>query len=387
MKMAAWSSLVLMVVPLLMPLQADAQTSKDDRVIRLWEELTNAHGPSGFEGPVREILTREFTAAGLEISTDGLGSVIGVARGAAPQPKIMVVAHMDEIGMMVRYITDEGFIKFQTLGGWLDQALIDQRWIIRTSKGPVLAISGIRAIHIASSDIRGRVVPSSEIFLDVGASSKKGAEALGIRPGDPIAPLSPFTPMGNNRYAAKAWDARVGCALMIEAARRFKEQGIKTPGTIYFVGSVQEEVGMRGAQTASRVIKPDLGISLEVGITTDHPGVGPDLAQERLGKGPGIFLHDSSMLPNLKLRDFFLMVSEKEGIPLQTEVISGYGEDASAIQMHASGTPAINFTVPTRYVHSHTGIIDRADFDHALNLLMKVLVSLDAKTVAEISSF
>jgi endoglucanase len=376
-----------MVVPLLMPLQADAQTSKDDRVIRLWEELTNAHGPSGFEGPVREILTREFTAAGLEISTDGLGSVIGVARGAAPQPRIMVVAHMDEIGLMVRYITDEGFIKFQTLGGWLDQALIDQRWIIRTNKGPVLAISGIRAIHIASSDIRGRVVPSSEIFLDVGASSKKGAEVLGIRPGDPIAPLSPFTPMGNNRYAAKAWDARVGCALMIEAARRFKEQGIKTPGTIYFVGSVQEEVGMRGAQTASRVIKPDLGISLEVGITTDHPGVGPDLAQERLGKGPGIFLHDSSMLPNLKLRDFFLRVSEKEGIPLQTEVISGYGEDASAIQMHASGTPAINFTVPTRYVHSHTGIIDRADFDHALNLLMKVLVSLDAKTVAEISSF
>jgi endoglucanase len=370
-----------------MPLQADAQTSKEDRVIRLWEELTNAHGPSGFEGPVREILTREFTAAGLEVSTDGLGSVIGVARGAAPQPRIMVDAHMDEVGLMVRYITEEGFIKFQTLGGWLDQALIDQRWIIRTSKGPVLAISGIRAIHI-SSDIRGRVIPSSEIFLDVGASSKKGAEALGIRPGDPIAPLSPFTPMGNNRYAAKAWDARVGCALMVEAARRFREQGIKTPGTIYFVGSVQEEVGMRGAQTASRVIKPDLGISLEVGITTDHPGVGPDLAQERLGKGPGIFLYDSSMLPNLKLRDFFLRVSEKEGIPLQTEVISGgYGEDASAIQMHASGTPAINFTVPTRYVHSHTGIIDRADYDNALNLLMKVLVSLDTKTVADISSF
>jgi endoglucanase len=387
MRLSAGSFRALIALLFLFAGPSFAQTAPGDRVIRLFEELTTIDAPTGFEGPVRDVLTREFSAAGLEVSTDGLGSVIGMARGTAAQPRIMVVAHMDEVGLMVRYITDEGFIKFQTLGGWLDQALIDQRWVIRTRKGLVHAVSGIRAIHITPQDIRSRVIPASEIFLDVGARSKQEAEAMGIRPGDPIAPFSPFTPMGNNRYAAKAWDARVGCALMIEAARRFKEQGVKLPNTVYFVGSVQEEVGMRGAQTASKVIKPDLGISLEVGIATDFPGVGPDLAQERLGKGPGIFLYDSSMLLNLKLRDFFIKMSEKEGIPLQTEVISGYGEDASAIQMHAGGTPAVNFTVPTRYVHSHTGIIDRADFDHALNLLMKVLASLDAQTVADISRF
>jgi putative aminopeptidase FrvX len=379
--------LVLNVFLLFASDRSFAQAQAGDRVIKLFEELTNANAPTGFEGPVREILKREFSKIGLEVSTDGLGSVIAVMRSSAAQPRIMVDAHMDEVGLMVRYITEDGFVKFQTLGGWLDQALINQRWVIDTRKGPVLAFSGIRAIHITPSEIRGRVTPATEIFLDVGVGSKKEAEALGVRPGDPISPWSPFTPIANNRYAAKAWDARIGCVLMIEAARRMKEQGIKLPNTVYFVGSVQEEVGMRGAQTAAKVIKPDLGISLEVGIATDHPGVGPDLAQERLGKGPGIFLYDSSMLVNLKLKDFFIKTSEKEGIPLQTEVIAGYGEDASAMQMHATGTPAINFTVPTRYVHSHTGIIDRADFDNALNLLMKVLASLDSKTVAEIASF
>jgi len=387
MKLFARFSTALAMFSFLLAGPSSAQTLQGDRVIRLFEELTNANAPTGFEGPVREILKREFTKTGLEVSTDGLGSVIGMLRGAAAQPRIMVDAHMDEVGLMVRYITEDGFVKFQTLGGWLDQALINQRWVIDTRKGPVLAFSGIRAIHITPSDLRSRVTPAAEIFLDVGAGSKKEAEALGIRPGDPISPWSPFTPIANNRYAAKAWDARIGCVLMIEAARRMKEQGIKIPNTIYFVGSVQEEVGMRGAQTAAKVVKPDLGISLEVGIAADHPGVGPDLAQERLGKGPGIFLYDSSMLVNLKLRDYFLKVGEKEGIPLQTEVISNYGEDASSIQMYAGGTPAVNITVPTRYVHSHTGIIDRADFDQALNLLMKVLVSLDSKTVAEISSF
>jgi endoglucanase len=365
----------------------EAQTAKEDRVIRLLEELTNADGPTGFEGPIRDIVRREYSAIGLEVSTDGLGSIIGVMRGASESPKIMVAAHLDEIGMMVRYINADGFVKFQNLGGWLDQALINQRWTIHTRKGPVFALSGLRAIHTTPSDLRSRVTPATDIFLDVGARSKAEAEALGIRAGDPIAPWSPFVKMSHNRYAAKAWDDRLGLALMIESARRFKEQGVRLPNTVYFVGSVQEEVGMRGAQTAAKAIRPDLGISLEVGIACDFLGVGPDLAQECLGKGPGIFLHDSSMLVNLKLRDHFFSLSEKFGIPLQTEVIAGYGEDGSAMQMHATGTPAINFTVPVRYVHTHTGILDRGDFDQALELLMKALASFDAETVAGIAKF
>ena len=387
MKLLRTKLLVLTIILFLPAWSAIARAQKPDRVIRLFEELTNAHGPSGFEGPVREILVREFKAVGLEISMDGLGSVIGLRRGKAEQPRIMIVAHMDEVGLMVRYITDDGFIKIQTLGGSLDHTLIDKRWDIRTRKGRIIAVSGILAPHITPQNLRTRVFPKDEIFLDVGVNSKAEAEALGIRPGDPIAPWSPFTPLVNNRYAAKAWDDRIGCAIMIEIARRLKEQGIQTPNALYLVGSVQEEVGIRGGQTSSAVVKPDLGISLEVGIATDFPGVGPDQAQERLGEGPGIFLYDSSMLPNNKLRDFFFTMADMKGIPLQTEVISGYGEDGAAMQKHSKGTPSINFTVPTRYPHAHTGIIDRADFDNAVNLLMEVIMKLDAKTVAEIASF
>jgi endoglucanase len=351
------------------------------------EELTGAPGPSGFEGPVREILTREFRAAGVEVSTDGLGSVIAVLRGSAEHPRIMLAAHMDEVGLLVRYVMPDGFVKFQTLGGWLDQALIDQQWVILTRKGPVRAVSGLMSPHITPHEQGTRVFPSNEIFLDAGARSQDEAAALGIRPGDPVVPWSSFAVLGNNRYAAKAMDDRVGCAILVETLRRLKEQGTKLPNTLYFVGTVQEEVGLRGAHTSSQSIKPDLGIAVEGGIAADHPGGRPELAQERLGAGPAIWLYDELMLPNLKLRDFFLDVAAEKSIPLQTQVVSGAAMDSAEMQRFATGTPAINLTVPARYLHSHTGVIDRADLDRAIDLLVHILSRLDAKAVADFTRF
>lgn len=367
---------------------------KNDRVVSLMEELTNAHGPSGFEGPVREIFTRELRSLGAEVSTDGLGSVIGTVRGLSAGPRVMIDAHLDEVGLMVRYIMPSGFIKVQELGGWFDQALIDQRWVIVTSKGPVHAVSGILDAHLGDLEElfpetkRGKgPFEKSKVFLDVGARSREEAEAMGIRPGDPISPWSPFTILGNNRYAAKAWDDRIGLVIILEVLRRLRDQGIKTANSLYLVGTVQEEIGLRGAVTAAHVIKPDLGIALEVGIAADYPGAAPEQAEERLGAGPAIFLYDNSMLPNLKLRNFFLNIAAEKKIPLQTDLVQRYGQDGASIQLHATGTPAINFVVPTRYTHSHTGIIDRADFDRAVDLLVEVLTRLDAKTVKEIASF
>jgi putative aminopeptidase FrvX len=368
-------------------LSAEVLAQSKDRVARLLEELANAPGPSGFEGAVRAILTREMRAAGLEVSTDGLGSVIGVLRGGADAPRIMLAAHMDEVGAVVRYITPEGMVKFQMLGGWLDQALVDQRWTILTNKGPVTAVSGLRSVHITSTEDRTRVTPRDDIFLDVGARSKQEAEALGIGVGDPIVPVSPFTELANGRYVSKALDDRVGCVMLLEALGRLKEQGQKIPGTIYFVGTVQEEVGLRGARTAVDVAKPHVGISLEAGIAADHPGGKADLAQQRLGAGPTINLADSSMLANLKLRDFFSRVARENNIPLQIEVTSYGGQDAAEMQRYGAGRPSINFSVPTRYLHSHNSVIDRADLDHAVNLLVKILLRLDEKTVTEISRF
>jgi putative aminopeptidase FrvX len=378
---------LLMCLTLLLSVALPAQMLPKDRLQRLVEELSDASSPSGFEGQVRAILERELRAAGVEISTDGLGSVIGILRGPTEGPRIMLAAHMDEVGAVVRYVTPEGMVKFQLLGGWLDQALVDQRWTILTAKGPIPAISGLRSVHVTPQEERSRVTSREDVFLDVGAASKEEAEALGIRPGDAIAPSSPFAALAGGRYVGKAMDDRLGCVMLLETLRTLKEQGIKTPNTIYFVGTVQEEIGLRGAHTAVEAVKPDLGISLEAGIAADHPGGHPDWAQERLGAGPVIYLADAAMLVNLKLRDLFQRVAKDNNIPLQTEVTNGGAEDSAELQRYGAGRPSINFAVATRYLHSHNSMIQRSDLDQAITLLVKILPLLDVRTVKEISQF
>jgi putative aminopeptidase FrvX len=359
----------------------------DDRVVKLLKELSSAPAPSGYEGPVRDILRREFQEAGLEVSNDGMGSIIGVLRGPTDGPRIMLAAHMDEVGAMVRFVTPEGMVKFQLLGGWLDQALVDQRWTILTAKGPVAAVSGLKSVHVTPPEERSRVTPREDVFLDVGAKSKEEADVLGIRPGDPIVPAGSFAELASGRYVGKALDDRVGCVMLIETLRQLKEQGIKTPNTIYFVGTVQEEIGLRGAHTAVALVKPALGLSLEAGIAADHPGGRSDYAQEKLGAGPVIYLADAAMLVNLKLRDFLLQVGQKNNIPLQTEITHGGSEDSAELQAYGTGVPAANIAIPTRYLHAHNSVIERSDLDRTIDFLLKVLVQLDARKIAEISAF
>jgi putative aminopeptidase FrvX len=378
---------VLLVWSLLAAHRLYAQAQANDYVTRMLAELSNAPAPSGFEGPVRRILKREFRAEGLQVSTDGLGSVIGVLRGSSATPRIMLAAHMDEVGAVVRYITPQGMLKIQLLGGWLDEAVENQRWTILTSKGPVLAISGLISPHIAPEADRTRVIPRNEVFLDVGASSRQQAEALGIRPGDGIAPMSSFRALAYGRYTGKALDDRVGCVMMLKALRTIKQEHIVLPNNVYFVGTVQEEIGSRGAQTAVEVVKPDLGMSLEAGIASDYPGGSLDAAQEQLGSGPTIYLADAGMLVNLKLRDFLMRIAKANHIPFQTEVTSGGFEDSEKLQGFDGGRPSVNLAVATRYLHNHNGEIDRTDLEHAIDLLVKVLPRLNASTVAQISKF
>lgn len=365
--------------------QAGAQDL--DATARLMRDLTEAPGPSAFEEPVRAIVVNEYRALGADIEFDGLGSVVATLPGSPTGPRIMVTAHMDEVGLMVQHITEDGFLRVKNLGGWLDQAYPDQRWTILGATGPVPALSGLPTVHVTPPEQRSRVWPLPEIFLDVGAVSRAEVEALGVRPGDGIAPWSPFLVLPNGRYAAKAWDDRVGLAVMIAAARRIRAENIPLPAQIVWVATTQEEIGLRGAQTSVDLARPDLGISVEAGVSADYPGIGPTQAQERLGRGPGIFLLDSSMIPNRKLRDFFFAVAREEGIPLQADVLTGYGEDGSEIQLYDTGRPSVNMTVPTRYLHAHTGIIQRSDFDQAVQLLIEVLTRLDAETVRELASF
>jgi len=159
------------------------------------------------------------------------------------------------------------------------------------------------------------------------------------------------------------------------------------PNTVYAVSTVQEEVGLRGAHTSSFLVNPDIGINIEAGVAGDYPSITSDEAQERVGEGPTVFLHDSSMLPNLKLRDLVIDVAKDKGIPLQFEVLSGYGEDGAEMQKTHSGTPTINISVPVRYLHNHNGVISRKDFDRAVELVVEVAQRLDHATVQRIKSF
>ena len=354
-----------------------------DRAERLLAELADAPGPSGFEEPVRAVMLREMRPIADEISYDGLGSVI--ARQGGSGPKIMLDAHMDELGGVVRRVTPGGYLSMQMLGGWLDQALPDQRWIIIGRKGPVHAVTGIRDVHVVPAEERTRVFPRDGLYLDVGARTAAEVEALGIGPGDPVVPDSPFTPLAGGRYLGKAWDDRVGCAVVIEALRRLRASG--HPNRLYVAATVQEEVGLRGARTAADLIKPDIGIAIEGGIAGDTPGRNPEETQAAIGAGPGIFLYDSSAIPNRKMVALVRDTARAKGIPLQQDSVQGYGDDSAAIQATAGGVPTVNLVVPVRYTHAHNGVMDRADFDRMVELVVGVIQRLDARTVAGLHDF
>ncbi|MDA0815651.1 MAG: M42 family metallopeptidase [Chloroflexi bacterium] len=355
--------------------------------LELLERLSNVHGPTGFEGPVRAIVREELEPVVHGLETDGVGSLIARLDGASERPRIMFAAHMDELGALVRRITAEGYLKFQPLGGWLDQALINQRWVVLTRNGPVPGLTGIKTVHVMSSEDRGKVFKRDDMFIDVGATSREDAETrLSIRPGDPVAPDSRYQPMaGGDLLMGKAWDDRVGVGVMVQALRALRAEG--HPNTVFGVATVQEEVGLRGAQTSAWAVEPDIGICIESGVAGDYPGISEDEAQEKLGGGPGIFLHDSSMLPNNRLRDLVIETAEAVRVPLQFNVLSGYGQDGAAIQKTRAGVPSINITVPNRYLHSHTGVIHRGDVGGAVRLITELVRRLDGPTVERLKAF
>jgi endoglucanase len=358
--------------------------SAQDRIPELMKQFTEAPGPPGAEGPVRELMVEKMKPYADKIMYDGLGSVI--AQQGTSGPRIMVDAHMDELGGMVRHIGADGYISVQMLGYWLQQALGDQRWMIIGSKGPVLAISELWDAHIAPYEAGHSSTPP-QYFLDVGARDAADVTALGISPGDPMVPVSEFAMLPHGRYLAKAWDDRVGCIAMVEAIRRL--HGEPHPNQIFYAATIQEEgsIEMRGATTSAHIINPDLGIALEVGITNDTPGNKPQAALETLGGGPGIMLYSFSEYPNRNLVHLVQEVASEKHIPLQYDFVEGFGDDAGAIKLNGAGVPVTTLLVPTRSTHTHNGIIDRADFDRTVDLLVALLERLDAATVARIRSF
>lgn len=355
-----------------------------DELLTMMKDLTDAPGVPGQEEPVRRVMRRYLEPLS-EVLTDNLGSIVGRRVGQPNGPRIALAGHMDEIGFMVTRITPEGYLKFQTLGGWWEQVMQAQRVEVYTRNGPLIGVIGSKPPHILTPEERQKLTQKKDMFIDVGASSREEAESYGIRPGDPVVPVCPFTVMRNPELImAKAWDNRFGCALAIEVLRRLKGQ--PHPNQVYAIGNVQEEVGLRGATTTTNLVQPDIGFALDTGIAGDMPGVSEDDAAGRLGEGPVIMIYDSSMIPHTSLRNLVIDTAEREGIPLQFDKMPGGGTDAGKIHVFGAGVPSLVVGVPVRYIHTHASILHRRDFEQAARLLVAVIKQLDAERVQQLKS-
>jgi putative aminopeptidase FrvX len=350
-----------------------------DRTELLLAEMTDAYGPPGHEEAVAKIFKKHVDKLA-KVSYDKMGSIIAERKGTAAEPKVMVIGHLDEIGFMVTEITANGFIKFLPLGGWWGHVALAQRVVILSRKGPVAGVIGSTPPHILEPEARKKVLEITDMYIDVGVKGKFDIKKkLGIQVGDVIVPDSKFTIMATqDMYLAKAIDNRYGCAAAIEIMWRLEKQ--KHPNTLYSVGSVQEEVGCRGAGTAAWMVNPDVCIVMDTGIAKDTPGIAGE-AVEKCGSGAEILVFDGGMIPNVKFRQFVADVADKAKIKYHYSSMARGTTDGSRIQMSRIGVPTVVIGVAVRYIHGHNAIINRGDYDASIKLVTELVKKLDAKTV------
>ncbi|MDR3349050.1 MAG: M42 family metallopeptidase [Acidaminococcales bacterium] len=350
-----------------------------DKSLEWLKRFSEAKGVTGFEKRIKALLTERVQGLG-DISSDGLGSVAITHKGAGGDgPRVMIAAHMDEVGFMVKHITKEGFLKFVPLGGWWEQVMLGQRVTVHAEKGDIVGIIGSKPPHILTAEERKKIVDKKDMFIDVGADDgQEVTEILGVRPGDFVTPECSFAVMGNKNYLlGKAWDNRAGCAIMAEALERLVGEG--HPNTICAVGTVQEEVGLRGAITSANMLRPDVALVVDTAIAGGTPGISDDIASAKLGGGIAVTIYDASLVPNTALRDLTIETAQKEKIKYQFAFSEGGGTDGGKIHLQGSGVPTLTLSLPTRYIHSHQSIIHYQDYQAAVRLLTALVKRLDKK--------
>jgi tetrahedral aminopeptidase len=324
----------------------------------LIQKLVETHAPSGNEAPVRDIIKAEVEPYADEIKVDALGNLI--VRKGQGDTKVMLSAHMDEIGFIISHIDENGFLRFIPIGGVRPATLVGGRVAFLNGQ------SGV--IHAERQDDLSKVPSIEQMYIDVGASSKDGVT---LRVGDMGVFNRPFMDLGD-RIVAKAMDDRVSAAVLIETLRRLS--GDKAPThAVSFVFSVQEEVGVRGATTAAFGLDPDIGLAVDVTATGDTPkGLVMDV---KLGQGPAIKVRDGGMISDPRIVDWMVRTAETAGIPYQLEVLERGSTDARAMQLTRAGVPAGCVSIPCRYVHSPSEMVDIKDVENAVLLLVELVTN------------
>ncbi|MEL3973253.1 M42 family metallopeptidase [Rossellomorea oryzaecorticis] len=346
----------------------------------LFKTLTELPGAPGNEHAVRQFMKEQLAEYSDEVVQDRLGGVFGVRRGKSEDPVVMVAGHMDEVGFMVTSITDNGMLRFQTLGGWWSQVLLAQRVQIITDNGPVIGVIGSIPPHLLGEEQRRKPMDMKNMLIDIGADNKENALEIGIKPGQQIVPICPFTPMANEKkILAKAWDNRYGCGLAIELLKEL--QGTELSSTLYSGATVQEEVGLRGAQTAANMINPDVFFALDASPANDMSGDKNEFGQ--LGKGALLRILDRSMVTHKGIREFILDTAESNDIPYQYFVSQG-GTDAGRVHISNEGVPSAVVGICSRYIHTHASMIHVDDYAAAKELIVKLVKQCDRSTIETI---
>lgn len=344
--------------------------------LALFKNLTELQGASGNEHAVRQFMKKELEEYSDEIIQDNLGGVFGVKHGKGPT--VLVAGHMDEVGFMVTQITDNGMLRFQTLGGWWSQVMLAQRVQVMTKNGPVTGVIASVPPHLLTEAQRSKPMEIKNMLIDIGADDKEDVANIGVRPGDTIVPVTPFEPMANEKkILAKAWDNRYGCGLAIELLKEL--QGETLPNQLYSGATVQEEVGLRGAQVAANMIKPDIFYALDASPANDASGDKKAFGQ--LGKGALLRIFDRTMITHKGMREFVLDTAESNDIPYQYFVSPG-GTDAGRVHITGDGVPSAVVGICSRYVHTSASIIHVDDYAAAKELITKLVKTTDETVVS-----
>jgi putative aminopeptidase FrvX len=350
--------------------------------IALLEELSSCPGPPGGEDRVASII-RKHLEDFCGIRYDGLGSLLAEKSGKGEKPRLLLCAHMDEIGFMVQSITDRGLLRLQPLGSWGADQSSSLRLVIHTKKGDLPAVLAAIPPHFKkNAEAKDQ---DHDIIADIGALSREEAIDRGVMLGDLLTPASRFEFFGDQVLANKAWDDRVGCAALILAMKHL--QTFDHAATVVAVGTVQEEVGTRGATTAVTLADPDLAIVLEGAPADDFPGLAKDEPQGALGRGCQIRLYDPTTITNRKFWQWTAHLASQHNIAHQLAVRQSGATDARAIHVACGGIPTLILSTPVRYIHSSSGLLHTADFEATVSLLKVILESLDGAAADQITSF
>lgn len=339
--------------------------------VALLKEICEVPGAPGYESKVRAIVLREIEKLVDEWRVDYMGNIIAVKKGKDSSKKAMVAAHMDEIGFMVNYITDDGFLKFQTLGGFDPKTLTAQRVIVHGKKD-LVGVMGCKPIHMMSPEERGKAPALSDYYIDLGMPKEEVVKYVQI--GDTVTRIGELIEMGEC-VTSKSLDNRVSVFILIEALKE-----IGTPAhDFYAVFTVQEEVGIRGAQVAAHSISPDFGFGLDVTIAYDLPGAKPEEVTTRLGKGTAIKIFDTSAICDYRMVAFMKQTADKHSIAWQPEVLAGGGTDTAGMQRMAThGTIAGAISIPTRHLHQVIEMAHKNDIRLSIDLLKRCLEELNS---------